>query len=282
MIPARRDILLFISIAYVISWVTWYSLYMWTNLSVGVVVLTGAFGPSISGLYMAFRINRWAGMKEMLKRGFEFRMDASYYLLALGLMPFLFLLAYWLSDEKGALLLNKPWLLVPYFIYMLIIGGTIQEEYGWRGYLLDALQLNLSPIKSSLIVGAIWTIWHFPLFFIEGTGQSLLPFWLFAIAILSFTVIISWLYNATTMNLWSTFMIHTMFNVSFALVPLVKPEEFPIGLIYLALLLFITALLLVWRTRGSLGYDHFEQLEAVEGTHQQKVTEVKQRGKEKN
>lgn len=280
MIPTRKEIILFIIIAFGFSWFTWWGLYTWTSLPIQVTVLLGAFGPSLSAVYMAFRENGWSGVQTLLKRGFELRLAGRYYAFGLLLIPSLFFLAYWLTDGSGAPLLNEPWLVIPYFLYMLLVGGTLQEEYGWRGYLLDALQLNETPVQASLIVGAVWTIWHIPLFLMAGTGQAGIPFWAYAVALLSFTFIISWLYNATTMNLWAAFLLHTMFNVSFALVPLSKPDEFPIGFLYLTLLLFTTAVVLIWRTHGHLGYDHLEQLEAVEGSHQSTVTPSGDPGKD--
>ena len=52
-----------------------------------------------------------------------------------------------------------------------IAGYTINavfalgEELGWRGYLLKALQHKKFP-QVSLIIGAIWGVWHFPLILI--------------------------------------------------------------------------------------------------------------------
>ena len=37
------------------------------------------------------------------------------------------------------------------------------EEYGWRGYLQDLLQEKFSILKTLLITGVIWGLWHAPL-----------------------------------------------------------------------------------------------------------------------
>lgn len=280
MIPTKKEIILFLLIAFGFSWLTWWGLYMWTGLPIQVIIVIGAFGPSLAGSYMAFRENGWLGVKTLWKRGFEWRMAGRYYAFGLLFLPSVFLIAYWWSDAEGALLFERLWLVVPTFFYMLFLGGTMQEEYGWRGYLLNACQLKTTPIKASLFVGGIWTVWHTPLFLMEGTGQSLIPFWAYAMAILAFTFIISWLYNVTTMNLWSVFLLHTMFNVSFAFIPLMEPGVFPIGFLHLTLLLVTTAIVLIWRTHGHLGYDHLEQLEAVEGSHQPNVTPEADAGKD--
>ncbi|MFK7924160.1 MAG: CPBP family glutamic-type intramembrane protease [Bacteroidia bacterium] len=45
------------------------------------------------------------------------------------------------------------------FMGGLLLGYTLLEEYGWRGYLQDALPFKTEWIKYSLI-GLIWYVWH--------------------------------------------------------------------------------------------------------------------------
>jgi len=53
----------------------------------------------------------------------------------------------------------------------LVAGYTINaifafgEEFGWRGYLLKTLK-NKKLLPASLIIGAVWGLWHFPLILI--------------------------------------------------------------------------------------------------------------------
>jgi len=42
------------------------------------------------------------------------------------------------------------------FIYILLLGGPLQEEFGWRGFLLDRLQNKMSAVLSSMTVGVVW------------------------------------------------------------------------------------------------------------------------------
>jgi len=44
------------------------------------------------------------------------------------------------------------------------VTGPIGEELGWRGYLLPRMLDFMPPVKASLIVGFIWSIWHVPLY----------------------------------------------------------------------------------------------------------------------
>jgi len=42
------------------------------------------------------------------------------------------------------------------------------EEIGWRGLLLEELRNKLGYVKTTLLIGAIWSAWHFPLILLFG------------------------------------------------------------------------------------------------------------------
>lgn len=93
---------------------------------------------------------------------------------------------------------------------LFIIGGGL-EELGWRGYLQPRLEKTSGYLASVLIVGFIWSIWHLPLWFIEGTVQSALPFGIYTflgiILSASFTTIYKY-----TRNLFFCVLSHAWFN----------------------------------------------------------------------
>ena len=87
------------------------------------------------------------------------------------------------------------------FILVGLMAGVI-EEPGWRGYGQKALQQYYTPLKSSLIIGLFWALWHLPLFLIAGTYQSTIGlfstgFIFFNLGILVGSIFYSWLYNIT-------------------------------------------------------------------------------------
>ena len=55
---------------------------------------------------------------------------------------------------------------------ILLLGGPLGEEFGWHGYALPALQTRHGWRVSSLLLGAVWGLWHLPLFFVAGTVQD--------------------------------------------------------------------------------------------------------------
>ena len=86
--------------------------------------------------------------------------------------------------------LNKaiPGHLIPlvFFQAVFIYGG--EEELGWRGIMQPLLEERfLFPI-ATFMTGIVWGIWHFPLWFVDGSSQQNMPFPFFLVlaVILSF------------------------------------------------------------------------------------------------
>jgi CAAX protease family protein len=48
----------------------------------------------------------------------------------------------------------------------LSIPSALGEELGWRGLLSDRLLRQMSFVRTSLLVGVIWSAWHYPLIFV--------------------------------------------------------------------------------------------------------------------
>ena len=61
------------------------------------------------------------------------------------------------------------------FAYVLVLGGPLGEEIGWRGYALDRLQPRFTPMLASVLLGVAWGVWHLPLFFSDGAVQQQIP-----------------------------------------------------------------------------------------------------------
>lgn len=93
----------------------------------------------------------------------------------------------------------------------------LAEEFGWRGYILDPLQRKHNALISSIIIGFFWSLWHLPLFFINGTYQQSLglfsiEFWMFFIIILPQTIFYTWIFNNTNRSILSAMLLHFCVN----------------------------------------------------------------------
>lgn len=139
------------------------------------------------------------------------------------------------------------------FIYLFaknLFAGPLGEELGWRGFALNELQKKHSPIKSSIIIGFWWGLWHLPIWFTTGfIGIDLIKYiTFFMIAIISVSIIITVFYSINK-NLLIPIMIHQLFNfligiISWKLIELIK--------YYAILYLFVAIILVIMNPREVL------------------------------
>ena len=121
--------------------------------------------------------------------------------------------------EMARQLWAEPWRLLPYAAFVLLFG-PLPEELGWRGYALDRLQQHHSALASSLILGAVWGLWHLPLFFLPGTYQhdrlSFLSagFWSFLFGTLTASVLFTWVYNRANRSTLAAVLFYFSINLS--------------------------------------------------------------------
>ncbi len=103
------------------------------------------------------------------------------------------------------------------FLLVFVLNG-LGEETGWRGFLQDRLQRRFDPLPATLIVAAIWAIWHAPFFFILSTYTGFNPMTLvmFPLGLASGAVILTWLYNHTGRSILAVALWHTLYNMAVA------------------------------------------------------------------
>jgi uncharacterized protein len=129
---------------------------------------------SLAGFIATYCESGWTGVKELSRRCVRHRVSVGWWIYALFLC---FAIASIAAGAYGLIhgqfsplnpreLVWQWWL--PFALLSGFILGPIGEEAGWRGYLLPTLLRNYSPLKSSLLVGLVWALWHFPEGFIAG------------------------------------------------------------------------------------------------------------------
>ena len=147
-----------------------------------------------------------------------------------------------IAPEAVSRLAQQPWLVLPTLVFWLLFG-PVPEEPGWRGYALDGLLARQSALGASLVVGVVWSLWHLPLFFIEGTWQAdqvglgTQRFWFYMITIVVEAVLYTWIYNHTARSTLAAILFHFVgnaFGELFALTPQAEVYNFVIGIVAVA------------------------------------------------
>ena len=110
------------------------------------------------------------------------------------------------------------------FVYILLFGGPLNEEAGWRGFMLPQLQSRLSPLFSTLILGAVWGVWHFPMHingFYPSGGPAYLPeeLGLRVLSTLLVAFLYTWFYNKTKGSVLVCLLLHASINTASTLIP---------------------------------------------------------------
>jgi len=195
-------------------------------LPVALLRYLGGIGPLVAAIVLTYLTQGREGRRDYWRRVVQVRrIGAGWYAVILLIVPLLTALAALLDlllggggaqPEAAARFLDQPLAILP-FALLTLIFGPLPEELGWRGYALDRLQVKWSALASSLILGTAWTLWHLPLFFIEGTYQSnlglgTLSFWLFMADKIPQSILMTWIYNHNRRSTLSAVLFHFMVN----------------------------------------------------------------------
>ncbi|WP_371802821.1 CPBP family glutamic-type intramembrane protease [Candidatus Lokiarchaeum ossiferum] len=224
----NRDLILFFILTFLWSWIIWIpgilnsqGIFQFNEAIPFFLGIFASFGPTVIGVLMTFKEHQIEGVKKLFKRAWQWNFNKLYLIPVLFLGFTMALASLWLSGlietfpseyEKYSPIIQ----IVIDFFGILFIGGPLAEEFGWRGYALDKMYARWSKLASSLILGAIWSLWHLPLFFITGTSQSNIPIYQFMLMNTLLSVIYSWLYNNTKGSLSIAILFHLMMNLSAA------------------------------------------------------------------
>ena len=139
------------------------------------------WAPAITGLTLVLVHTGPGGMRLFLSRLLLWRCAVAWWLFILAGIPLVFM--------AGSLLKGGP-LLAPLppggaapmlgLMGMMLFLGPI-EEFGWRGVAQPLLQRHVAPFWAGALIGAVWGVWHLPVFYLAGVvyeNWSFLPFFI--------------------------------------------------------------------------------------------------------
>lgn len=181
-----------------------------------------AFGPMLAALAVTGGTQGGAGLRELWSRivrwrvglaGFGFAVLSPLALFALGAIVVRATSGAWPSLALLGQINYLPYLGIWALVLWVLTFG-FGEEIGWRGFALPRLQGSHSALAASVILWAMWLVWHLPAFFYLDTymqlGLAMLP--LFALGMLAGTIVLTWLYNTTRGSILMLALWHGLFD----------------------------------------------------------------------
>lgn len=224
----RYPIWSFILINYAISWSFLYPSYQIIKANDGIVPLAligfiGAYGPSIAAVIVQ-RVTRREKVKELLKKFISFKFGLRLLVFTV-LIP---IVLYGLAHIMAAVFYKEdltihwmPGISNMLFWFMVALPfGPMGEELGWRGFLLPRLLEQYSVMKSTLLVGLAWGIWHMASFSFPGAAiPSFMPvtIWtilLYLVNTISLSLIFTYAHLRSKGSVFIAIILHAFFNAA--------------------------------------------------------------------
>lgn len=216
------------------------------------IVFLTIWTPTIWAFVLALAFDGKAGLRDLFVRVFRWRLKPRWYLIATVGIASLALTARFIRatvDHVPAppVLDVAAWpALAWYGLSMLVLDpGPIGEDPGWRGYALPRMLQRFHPTVAAVLLGCVWAVWHLPAFLFSGMPQAVLSVGWFLLAVVSLTVMMSWVAVNTRGAVIPAILMHWAANRFMVL----EGD----GAMYTAITFTVAALLIVAFRRGRLG-----------------------------
>jgi membrane protease YdiL (CAAX protease family) len=236
----RHQLAVFFILAFALSWWPWPM----TRLNPDSIAMI-PWGPALAALIVASIGTGATGVADLLRGLGRWKVRPRWYLAALGIPLGAWALAAavtWLFLDGQVM--GFVWIDVPIFAISLfttgIINGPLTEELAWRGFALPRMLARLRPLTTSLSLGLVWFVWHLPLLVTDPTRPTL-PF---AASVLSFSVILTWLYLGTGGSVLIAVLFHAAVNTTAAaIVPAFgEGDRLAVWWVFVAVVLIVAVL----------------------------------------
>ena len=223
--------LLYFSMTFLVTYTLWFAgayvsfqdesgLYM-------LLMLPGLMAPFLISLVMILTSKNSDLKKDFVNRLINLRLIQPKMLLVIFLiMPLAVLASIFLSLPFGGSISQFQFAegfsfstgLVPVLLILVLAAGF--EELGWRGYAFDSLQSRYTFFTASIIFSILWSLWHFPLIFVNNSYQYEIfheNIWFgvnFFVSIIPMGVIISWICIKNRKSIIAAILFHFIINIS--------------------------------------------------------------------
>ena len=182
------------------------------------VLLAMVAGPSTAGLALTGVIDGRPGLRELRSRLLAWRVNTSWYALALLPAPIMAVTARWALTfvaEEPVPTTSVTQGSAQFLVFVLIVALTAGfcEELGWTGFVVPRLKRHHGVLATGLVVGILWSAWHV-LVVAWGIGDraGTVPLPVFMLVdgcagLPAFRALMVWVYDRTD-SLWIGVLMH--------------------------------------------------------------------------
>lgn len=223
---SRRHVQVLLLITFSWSWTLWLLARSIENRSIGsdntsgYLIVAGSFGPFIGSLVCSFLAGGRTEIARLLRCLLPIRSNWRSLLLACYVfVPAVALQAVVYGRGNLTAVASNVGLMIflPLVALFSIATGPIGEEFGWRGVLLPYFLERRPAAQASTYVGAVWALWHAPLWmfadFRSGLSiQTFVP--IYVLSILAVSFVFTWLHLRSGGNITVAILAHGAFNSS--------------------------------------------------------------------
>ena len=234
-LPSKRSTLgAFFLLTFALTWGLWVAAALARQgrlalpLPPDLLELIGAWAPGLFALLLTGLTAGRAGLGVLLRRIVAWRVGLRWYAFALLWPPALSLATTGIALLLGAAapdFAHPPAVdvypapagafqagflfVLPVAFVIQLLGSSLGEELGWRGFAQPRLQSTRSPLAASVMLGLVWGIWHIPRLWVPAQGFDLPGFGWLLIGITLDAVLYGWLFNSARGSLLPVLLLHT-------------------------------------------------------------------------
>jgi membrane protease YdiL (CAAX protease family) len=226
--PGQLPVLSFFVFAYAWSWTAWLMAaamgFAITEPPGLLLYLLGVLGPLVGAVWVA-RCGGRAYRREFLRRIWDTRgISARWWLALLAVAGGPAVIAAVGISVTGREAM-APGLSAGVVVAMVgpaLVAG-LAEEPGWRGAVSDAWQARTRPVWAAVGIGVLWSLWHLPLSFVEGSyyhnlGAGSVRVWLAHLMLVQLGILLVWLANGAGGSILLAVLAHAGFNAAIGLI----------------------------------------------------------------
>lgn len=221
----RRQLAIYFLTTFTLSWGI-FGCALAFGFAQSPVVILGIWGPTLSAIIVTAIFYGPDGLKRFIGR-----LDAKE-----GLKWFLPLLVFFLLIGLTGRLIGSAvagiefdpefwgwaWVVQVMVTQLLIVG--LGEEFGWRGFALQRLQLITTPFKATLVIAFFHLLWHAPTYWL-GQGMHNVPAIWATSFLLPWTILFTWAYNRSNGSILVSVFFHATMGATLSYTAFLPSER---------------------------------------------------------